>query len=251
MSVAFSFIDIVVVAIVLISAIYATYKGLVSESLAIFGWVAAAYATLYFGPWASYWMSGMISPDWVGELIGYAVIFLIVLLPLAFASARIAENVKRSQVGTIDSVLGTAFGILRGIAIVGIAYLIFSMWVPYEHQPDWLVRARLYPVIHGSAEVVASVIPDQHIKAPSTRHRDDRPDPIGDKLDPIGDKLEESRPPPPPREPAARPKPHESEAVPAPKTHPKKHTKKTYGAKDRHALDKLIETTDDDKSGKR
>lgn len=242
MSVAFSFIDIAVVAIVLVSAIYATYKGLVSESLAIFGWVAAAYATLYFGPWASYWMSGMISPDWLGEVVGYAVIFLIVLLPLAFASARIADNVKKSQVGTLDSVLGTAFGILRGVAIVGIAYLIFTMWVPYERQPDWLVNCRLYPVIHASAEVVASVIPDQHVRAP--RHHDSQPDPIADKI-------EDSSAPPPPREPAARPKPHESEAVPAPKPRPKKHTKKTYGAKDRHALDKLIETTDDGKNGKR
>lgn len=238
MSVAFSFLDVAVVAVVLVSAIYATYRGLVSESLAIFGWVAAAYATLYFGPWASYWMSGMVTPEWLGEVIGYAVVFLIVLLPLAFASGRISENVKKSQVGTIDSVLGTGFGILRGIAIIGVSYLVFTAVVPYERQPDWVVNARLYPLIHASADIVSSLIPDQHGRAP--RHG---PDPIARKIeesaapprrapDPIAQKIEESRP------------------IPSPRPRPVKHVKKRYGAKDRHALDKLIETTDSDQSGK-
>lgn len=243
MSVAFSFLDVAVVVIVLVSAIYATYKGLVAESLAIFGWVAAAYATLYFGPWCSYWMSGMIAPEWLGEIIGYGIVFLVVLLPLAFAASRISESVKKSQVGTLDSVLGTGFGLLRGVAVVGIAYLIFTAWVPYERQPLWVVNARLYPVIHASAEIVASLIPDQHVGL--TRHHK------AERADPIAEKLEEGSAPPPRREPAARRKHVESEAVPAPKPRPKKHSKKAYGAKDRQALDKLIETSDDDKSGKR
>jgi len=44
MSFAFQFLDVDLVVIVLASAVYATYRGLVSESLAIFGWIAAAYA---------------------------------------------------------------------------------------------------------------------------------------------------------------------------------------------------------------
>ena len=58
MSFAFQFLDVAVVLIILASAVYATYRGFVSESLAIFGWIAAAYATLYFGPWVAWWMRG-------------------------------------------------------------------------------------------------------------------------------------------------------------------------------------------------
>ena len=42
MSVAFQFIDVVVVAIIVVSTIYATYRGLVSETLSIFAWMALA-----------------------------------------------------------------------------------------------------------------------------------------------------------------------------------------------------------------
>lgn len=232
MNIAFQFLDVAVVGVVLVSAIYATYKGLVAESLAIFGWVAAAYATLYFGPWCAYWMSGMITPEWLGEIVGYAVVFLVVLLPLAFASARISDNVKKSQVGTLDSVLGTGFGILRGVAIVGIAYLMFTAAVPLSSQPEWVTRARTMPAIRVSAEIVASLIPDQDIRG----HRRGG--------DPIAEKLQENRREDRPEHAIVNRKAVESEPVPTPKSKPAKQSKKAYGAKDRHALDRLIENTD-------
>lgn len=233
MSFAFQFLDVAVVLIILASAVYATYRGFVSESLAVFGWIAAAYATLYFGPWVAWWMRGMMSPPWLGEAVGYVLVFLIILIPLHFAASRIAQNIKKSQVGTIDSVLGTGFGILRGVAIVGVAYLVFTAWVPYREQPGWIVNARLYPAIRASAEVVASLIPDQNVRAP----RESR-----ESADPIVEKLKETSPEPRPAPKAAEP--------PRAKPKPVKHAKKTYGAKDRHALDRLIETTNSDANSK-
>ncbi|GAA0563973.1 CvpA family protein [Rhizomicrobium electricum] len=248
MNLSFQFLDLAVVLIVIASAVYATYRGLVSESLAIFGWIAAAYATLYFGPWVAWWMQDMMGPRWLGRAAGYATVFLIVLIPLQFAASRIAQNVKKSQVGTLDSVLGTAFGLLRGIAIVGIAYLVFTAWVPPPEQPGWITRCRLYPVIRVSAEIVASLIPDKKVQAPREAPADpnDSPDPIRAQLE-----RNSSEPPPPPKS-EARPaeKPAEIAPAPQPKPKPAHRAKKTYGAKDRHALDKLIETTNSDKSGK-
>ena len=46
----FSFVDVLVVLVILASVIYATYRGFVQETLTIFAWAAAAFATLYFGP---------------------------------------------------------------------------------------------------------------------------------------------------------------------------------------------------------
>ena len=249
MNLSFQFLDLVVVVIVIASAVYATYRGLVSESLAVFGWIAAAYATLYFGPWVAWWMRGMMSPQWLGEAVGYLLIFLTVLIPLQFASSRISQNVKKSQVGTLDSVLGTGFGLLRGIAIVGIAYMMFTAWVPSREQPDWIVNARLYPVIRASAEVVASAIPNQDIQVPKDARHEPRRDP-NEAADPIGAKIEQTSQPPSQTE--AKPQQKPAETVPPPESKPKpvKHAKKTYGAKDRHALDKLIETTNSDTSGK-
>jgi len=222
MSVAFQFLDVAVVVVVLASAVYATYRGFVAESLSVFAWIAAAFATLYFGPWVAYWMRGMITPAWLGEVVGYAVVFLIVVIPLSFASFRIAENVKKSHVGALDGTMGAAFGVARGLVIVGIAYLVFTAIVPISAQPAWITHSRLMPVIRTSAEVVASLVPDQNVHRKTT----EKP-----AAAPLAERKTAAPAPPPPK-PAAH-----------------KRTK-AYGAKDRHALDRLIEATGSDASGK-
>jgi membrane protein required for colicin V production len=230
MSLAFQFLDVVVVAVVLVSAIYAPYRGFVAESLSILGWVAAAFATLYFGPWAAYWLRGMVEPAWLGSILGYAVVFLAVVIPANFASHRVSENVKKSTVGTLDGAMGAVFGIVRGLALVGIAYLIFTMFVSVGSQPGWVTKARLLPVVRASAQVVASLVPDQRVGKERA-------------------KKEAVEAPPPAEKHVAKEKTAETKPA-ATKPEPKKHGKKTYGAKDRHALDRLIEATGSDASGK-
>ena len=229
MSMSFSFVDVAVVLIIIVSTGYATYRGFVSETLSIFAWAAAAFAALWFGPWVVYLLRGVITPAWLGLLVGYAAVFLAVLIPLSFMSFRFSQGVKKSPVSALDGALGGAFGVVRGLAVIGIAYLIFSMIVPIPNQPGWITNARLLPLIRGSAQVVASLIPDQH---------------MGERRDAVEQPREM-----PHAQPVVHHKPTKVTPVHATKS-VKKHAKKAYGAKDRHALDKLIEATDSNGSGK-
>jgi len=214
-----TYVDPIVVAVIVMSAIYATYRGFVSETLSIFAWAAAAFATLFFGPKIAPYARGWMSPPFLGQLIGYAAIFLVVLIPLSFVSFRFAETVKRSQVGTLDRSLGTVFGIVRGLAIIGLAYIAFTFVVSVANQPSWLADAKTLPIIRGSAQVLLSLVPDQHLGTAKT------------------ETAQPSRPAP------------ENAGIPTPQPRPatastsKKHGQKAYGAKDRQQLDRLIETT--------
>ena len=53
MNLAFQFLDVVVVLIIIASTAYATYRGFVSETLSISRLGGRAFATLYFGPWVA------------------------------------------------------------------------------------------------------------------------------------------------------------------------------------------------------
>ena len=118
-----------------VSTIFAIYRGFVAETLSIFAWAAAAFATLYFGPAVVPLARGIFAPPGSALLVGYAAVFLVVLIPLSFMSYRFSEGVKNSPVSALDRALGVAFGVVRGLAIVGIAYLVFSMFVPIRNQP--------------------------------------------------------------------------------------------------------------------
>jgi membrane protein required for colicin V production len=234
MSLHFTFIDLLVVLIVLGSMGYAIWKGFVAETLSIVAWAAGAFAALYLGQWVGTMLNPLIGTYWISMIVGYVAVFLVIFIPLSFAAYRLADSVRRSPVGPIDRILGATFGIVRGLAIIGIAYLMFTAFVKIDDQPGWLTGARTLPLIQTSAEVVLAVVPNHHTfqgqRAPE-QHTGPAPKSIRDLIlgpTPASDRLPDS-----------------------PK--PVKHTKpgkKGYGAKDRRELDRLFETTGGGDSGK-
>lgn len=200
----FSYVDLAVALIVLVSMGYAIWRGFVAETLSVFAWAAAAFAALYFAPFIAPHAQKLISPAWIGTAASYVVVFLVVLIPLSFISFRFAQNVHNSPVGALDRALGGIFGVVRGLAIVGIAYIVFSAFVPVHEQPGWVSEAGTLPVIQSSAEVILSLVPDQGVKIGRNE--------IIPALPETGSKSAKNKP-------------------------------KTYGAHERRALDKLIEQT--------
>jgi membrane protein required for colicin V production len=161
MNLSFTFVDFLVVAVVLISTIYAAYRGFLNETLTIFSWAAAAFAALYFGPFLVPMARSMITQQWLAPLAAYAGVFLVAFLPLSFMSHRFSQAVKSSPLGPLDRGLGIAFGAVRGLIIVGIAYLAFTYVTPVPKQPEWLTSSRTFPVLQETASMLASVVPSQ------------------------------------------------------------------------------------------
>src|SRR5215475_9013018 len=138
MSLSVSFIDCLIVLIIVVSAGYAAWRGFIWETLTIFAWAAAAFACLYFGPYLIPMTKSLVNTEWLAGLIAYAAVFLAVFIPFAFMSHRFSQSVKSSPIGPLDRVAGVAFGVVRGLAIVGLAYLAFTYFVPIRKQPLWI-----------------------------------------------------------------------------------------------------------------
>ncbi len=111
-----TFIDFLIVLIIVVSAGYAAWRGFISETLTIFEWVAAALACLYIGPYLIPMMRSLFSQPWLASLLAYASVFLAVFIPLAFLSHRISQGVKNSPIGPLGP--GRRRG-LRHLARVG------------------------------------------------------------------------------------------------------------------------------------
>src|SRR6202012_2853378 len=122
---------------------------------------AAAFATLYCGPWVVPMARGLITTGWLASLAAYAGVFLGVFIPLSFMSYRFSETVKNSPIGPLDRALGVAFGVVRGLVVIGLAYLAFTYFVPIRQQPGWMTEARFLPLMQSSGEVLLSLIPSR------------------------------------------------------------------------------------------
>lgn len=208
-------IDLVIAATILVSAIYGAVRGLMRETLSIFSWAAAAYSALRFYPDFSPMLQESITPEWLADLTTFAGIFVIVLVPLSYMSVRISDTVHRTEIGPVDRSLGFVFGVGRGLVAVGLAYIVFSILVPPQVQPNWLIQARLFPMVQNTSDVLLSLVPP--------------PDEIPtDEIFTRAPPRDEAPPAPPPQ--TAQNPPPDDEG-------------QTYGADERAALDRLIETT--------
>src|SRR4051812_44021218 len=160
MNLSVTILDCLIVLIIVVSAGYAAWRGFLWETLTIFAWVAAAFACLYFGPYVVPLMRSMVNEAWLASMLAYAAVFLAVFIPFAFMSHRFSESVKNSPIGPLDRAAGVAFGVVRGMVLVGLAYLAFTYFVPISKHPNWVREARLLPAVQATADVLLSVVPD-------------------------------------------------------------------------------------------
>jgi len=246
MSLSVNFIDCLIVLVVVVSAGYACWRGFIWETLTIFSWAAASIGCLYFGPYIIPLTRSLVGEGWLASLLGYASVFLAVFIPLAFISHRFSETVKHSAIGPLDRAGGVAFGIVRGLVLVGLAYLAFSYFVPLNKHPDWIRNARLLPVVQSTSQVLLSVVPDHPEDFAYIPHHDEvvkqAPAKIEQKAanspdmssghDPMADLIRKN-------EASNHVSPATQEPVRQKKT---AKATKSYGASDRQALDKLVES---------
>jgi len=229
MNLPFTALDLLVILTVLVSAGYAAWKGFLWETLTIFDWLAAAFGCLYFGPYLVPMMRNVVTTPWLAGLIAYAVVFLIIFIPLSFMSHRFSESVKNSPIGPLDRALGIAFGVVRGLVAVALVYLAYTYFVPVPEQARFVKEARSLPMIQSTGQVILTLVPTRakrDFALGKVENRGSR-DAIGDIIQGIED---------------ANHVPYQQrEPEPAgPQASPAKKAEKGYGADDRRALDTLL-----------
>jgi membrane protein required for colicin V production len=155
----FTLIDGVVALIIVLSAVLAYSRGLVRETLAIAGWAGSAVLAYAFAAQAQPLIQGFavdipkIGPSIAAScelsiIVSFAVVFAIGLVIAALFSPLLSSLVQRSVLVGLDQGLGFLFGVLRGVLLVAVAFLVY----------DRAVAANTVPMVDNSrsAKVFAS-----------------------------------------------------------------------------------------------
>lgn len=156
-------LDIAVIAIVLISGLLALARGFVREVLSVGAWVGAAIATLYLFEFAQPVARTYIEVELIADIVAGVALFVVALIALSLISHALSRRVRDSALGPLDRSLGLVFGLVRGAALVALAYLIFAALFPPEDRPAWVVEARTEPFMAEGAEVLAAVLPERWV----------------------------------------------------------------------------------------
>jgi membrane protein required for colicin V production len=155
-----SYLDLGVIAIVLISAVLAMVRGFTREVLAIASWAAAAIAAIYFHPYVLPYVKPYVGKDAVALAVSAAIVFFVTLIIVSVITVKISDAILDSKVGPLDRSLGFVFGAVRGVLLCVIAFVFFNWLVPEKSQPDWVKDARMKPMLQSTGDGLIAMLPD-------------------------------------------------------------------------------------------
>jgi membrane protein required for colicin V production len=156
-------LDIIVVAVIALSGLFAFVRGFVRETLSIAAWVGAGIVTAYSFHLFQPTMRHLISAAWLADLLTGIVIFVVCLVLFSIVVGMISAQVRAIGLGTLDRALGLAFGVVRGGVLLCLAYLMMSHFLPADSWPPWIVEASSTPLLAKGAAGLQQLIPRQVI----------------------------------------------------------------------------------------
>ncbi len=148
-------LDLLLLAVMLISGLLAMVRGFMREILSIAAWGAAAVVTLYAFSKLLPTAKTYFNNDTVASVV--------------VVTVRISDMILDSRIGALDRTLGFLFGLARGLLIVVVAFLFFSWLVPDKQRPDWVTGAKSRVVLQGTGDWLMSLLPDDPEKVMAIR----------------------------------------------------------------------------------
>ncbi|HEY1795626.1 MAG TPA: CvpA family protein [Stellaceae bacterium] len=153
-------LDLGVLAVIVLSAVFAFARGFVREALSIVAWVTAGAVTLYGFKAVYAIIDPMVHNPLLSQLIAGFGLFIGTLIVMTILTGIVARSVRSSALSPIDRTLGFIFGLLRGAFIVSLAYLVLDISLTPNDRPGWIREAKSSPYLQQGADLLRSVLPD-------------------------------------------------------------------------------------------
>lgn len=152
-----SWLDIIIVCIIALSALISLIRGFVKESISLITWIVAGIiAFRYFSPMADL-LEPYVSSPMVRGVAGFAILFISTLVIGAIVNFIMSQLVSKTGLSGTDKALGVVFGGARGVLIVTMVVLLASLTPMPEAQ--WWRDSSMVGFFQQLAEWVKGIIP--------------------------------------------------------------------------------------------
>jgi len=150
-------IDIVIIALFVISILVGIYRGFVKETLSVASWALAAFVAFRYGEQASIYVKPYVTKEPLDLAIAYVAVFLISLIVFSVISHIISQIFDSSGMKGIDRSIGSIFGAIRAAAIIVILVLV-GRFMAMDNQ-QWWMDSQFIPYFEPLVEWFKSFLP--------------------------------------------------------------------------------------------
>ena len=166
----FGTVDLVVTAVIVISVIFAFYRGLLRELLGITGWILAGLGAVWsYDPLLNFFTT-RVEKVQVWTITVTVVIALIILIVMTLINAHITGKLRKSSLSGLDRILGAAFGVLRAALLITLVWMFArQMMFPPQKISQMKKDNVAIPYMNQGADWLEKLLPEsiqQEMKTP-------------------------------------------------------------------------------------
>jgi membrane protein required for colicin V production len=134
--------DWIIIAAIAVSIAMAASQGFFFEMISVAGVVLGYLLASWQYPYLGDWLGSYVKSVWIGEVTGFFVIFLLVVIAAGVIARLSRWAMKEAGLSWFDRLLGAVFGVLRGGLMVAVLLVGLTSFVPASR---WLTGSELAP----------------------------------------------------------------------------------------------------------
>ena len=150
-----NWLDIVLLAIMVVSAIVGIFKGFVKQVIGLAAVVAGLVLASFYYDRAAALFETLVKNELLSDFLGFLLIFILVLVAGSILGYLLTKAMK-GPLALINRLFGAVFGFLKAVLICGI--LVFAL-VSFKIARPALETSLLAPVCLGVTRAVINMIP--------------------------------------------------------------------------------------------
>lgn len=155
--------DVIVVAIIVVSAVMSLGRGLVREASSVISFIAGGLAAYYSVVLFEEPLKSALPPTWPSITAAAILVvlgFLAAYTLAAFLGGRLSRLLHASpEIGVIDRLAGALFGVARGLLACVLFVLLMQQVLPEEATPTFVSRAWSYQFLDAAASLIREIVP--------------------------------------------------------------------------------------------
>lgn len=165
-------LDIIVLFLLSSGAVFGFLRGFVQEALSMIAWLLIIVAVRMFHAPATAALAEAVGSDSGAAVLAFLAIVIVIYALGKWISKSIGAKSRKSVLGPIDRVLGFGFGMLKGLIMATLIFLLFVMGYDLvygadEGRPEWMTTSRTYPLLNASGDAMSEFVRDQRLAADS------------------------------------------------------------------------------------
>lgn len=153
-----SWVDLTLLALLVLSVLVGVWRGLVFELLSLAGWLVAYLAAPHVAPWLQTFLPQQRLGASLSAGLALVLSFALVLLLWGLAAKLLRALIQASPLSVLDRLAGAGFGAVRGL-LLALFLVVLVQMTPAAQWPAWQ-ESLLAPQLHHVLGTLRPLLPE-------------------------------------------------------------------------------------------